>query len=178
MACPTGQHIRGTVAGEGIIQAVAGAVDHVRPGEGQLLDIGAQREAHAALDMVRAFIGLFHHRIACAHDVGVVACPTGQHIRGTVAPEDVGPTVPSPVDCSCAKQRQVLEIGPQGPGHVTLDRVRAFIGLFHHRIARAHHVNVVSKPTGHAVHAGSAIEDVIPQAAMEQINAGIPNKRI
>ena len=62
------------IAGERVGERVAGGVDGGRAGQGQVLDVGAERVADAALDRVGALPGELGDHVAGRVDhVGVVA---------------------------------------------------------------------------------------------------------
>ena len=77
VAGSTREHIDPTIAGEHVVERIAGPVQIGRAGEGQVLHMGAQRVGHAALHRIDAFVGQFSHDIARHIDhVGVIVGPT------------------------------------------------------------------------------------------------------
>ena len=71
---PTGELVVFAIAGDGVGQAVAGAVDDAYAFQDQVFDIGAQREAHHRLDCVAAFVEFLDRFVQnVVHVVAVVA---------------------------------------------------------------------------------------------------------
>ena len=99
-------------------------------GQGQVLELGAQRPAEARLDRVGAAGGELGHDVAgTVDDIGVVAGAAGHRVVAGaaveavvagVAGEDVGERVAGAVDGGRAGQGQVLELGGEGPGDARL----------------------------------------------------------
>ena len=80
--CTAVQSIVGGVAGEHIVQRIAGAVDGICASQGQVFNMGAQRVTGAGLNQINAFVGRFHHNIRrVIHNVGVVARTTDQCVN-------------------------------------------------------------------------------------------------
>ena len=151
IACATREQVRRTVADQCIVQLVAGPVDGCGPNEGQSLEIRPQRPGHVAVHEIGPLSGLFHHRIARAHKVGIVAGSARQHIRCTVAREDVIQTVPRSVDSPSPREGQVLDIGAQRESHIAQHQIRPLIGGLHHRIACAHLIGVIARVPKHMI---------------------------
>ena len=68
------ERVVAAVAGEDVGERVAGAVDVGAAGQGQVLDVGAERVADRRLHRVGALVERFRHHVAgVVDDVGVVA---------------------------------------------------------------------------------------------------------
>ncbi|MNY05826.1 hypothetical protein D3C86_1385570 [compost metagenome] len=84
------QGIDGAVAGEHVVQCIASAADRRRPGERQVLQVGAQRPRQARLDRVLPLVGTFIHDIGGGiHDVGVVSRATAHRVIAGPADQSV-----------------------------------------------------------------------------------------
>ena len=78
------------VADQRVVGSVAGGVDRARAGQRQVLDIGAQRVADAALHRIDARARALGHRIAGGvDDVGVVARAAAHGVVAGAAAENV-----------------------------------------------------------------------------------------
>ena len=115
------QNVVAGVAGECVVQRVAGGVDVAGAGQRQVLDIGAQRVADAGLHRVGALVAAFRHHVAGAvhhidvvaraADQGVVASAAIEGVVAGIAGERVVQRVAGGIDVAGAGQRQVLDIG-------------------------------------------------------------------
>src|SRR5205085_1942884 len=80
----------GGVAGDGVGERVAGAVDRGDAGQDQVLDVGAEGVGNRGLDGVRAFARGLGDRVGgVVHDIGVVAGAAGHRIRAEASVERV-----------------------------------------------------------------------------------------
>ena len=138
------ENVVAAVAGEGVVEAVAGAVDVGAAGQGQVLDVGAERVGDRRLHRVGAFAERLRHHVAgVVDDIGVVAdaadqevgaqaaiervvaSAAGEHVDAAVAGEDVVEGVAGAVDVGAAGQGQVLDVGAERVGDRRLHRVDA-----------------------------------------------------
>ncbi len=182
------------VAGDRVIEGVAGAVDIRRAGQLQVLDVGRQRIGHGRPDRIHAVAGRLVHPIAgVVDDVGVVTRPAVhgvragaavqgvvpafagqevvavhavQHVRRVVADESVVQAVARAFQAGAAGQLQDFDIRTQGVVDPRLDGVRSIAGVFDHGVARVvHHVGVVTRTAGHCVGARAAVESIVAAVA-------------
>ena len=185
VAAAAGEDVVAGVAGDDVGVAVAGAVDVAAAGQGQVLDIGAERVADRRLHRVGAAAhgGGFRHHVAGVVDhVGVVAVAAGQRVRAyaavegvvaAVAGDDVGVAVAGAVDVGAAGQGQVVDVGAEREAHRRLHQVGAFAGIFGHHVAGVvDQIGVVAGTALHGVGARAAVEDVVAAAADERVGAG------
>ena len=80
---PAVEDVAAGIAGNDVGVAVAGAVDVGAAGQGQVLDIGAERVADRRLHRVGAGAhggGFRHHVAGVVDDIGVVAVAAGQGV--------------------------------------------------------------------------------------------------
>jgi hypothetical protein len=129
------------VAGDDVGERVAGAVDVGAAGQGQVLDIGAERVADRRLHRVGAAAhgGGFRHHVAGVVDhVGVVAVAADQRVGAdaavegvvaAVAGDDVGVAVAGAVDVAAAGQGQVVDVGAEREAHRRLHQVGASLAF-------------------------------------------------
>ena len=180
VASAAGEAVRCIVARKRVVQAVAGPVDGPHTRKREVLDIGLQGPGYVALDPVHTFTDVFHHRIADAHPIDVVARAPGQHIRRAVkaAFENVVQAVAGAVDGVCPDEGQVLNVGAQRPGYVALDPVHTFTDVFHHRIADARIIGIVAGAACQDVVAEPPIEIIIAEASHETIIAVEPKEGV
>ncbi len=83
------QGLRAVPARQDVVLGVALAVGQV-VGEGEVLDIGAERVGHRSRDGVDAFAGVLHHHVARVIDgVAVVALAPDQGVAAAIASEAV-----------------------------------------------------------------------------------------
>ena len=64
VAEPAGERVAAAVSGDDVVEPVAGAVDVGGPGQGEVLDVGAEREADRRLHRVGALVGVLGHHVA------------------------------------------------------------------------------------------------------------------
>ena len=177
---PPLRHVVAGVAGEDVVGRVAGAVDGARPGQGQVLDLGAERVGQCRLDGVGAAAGeLGRHVAGVVDDVGVVAVAAGHRVGagaavepvvGGVAGEDVGERVAGAVDRRRAGQDQVLDVRRQRVGDARPDRVGAGGGRSVTASASGvDDVGVVAEAAADHVVAGAAVEHVGCAVAGEDV---------
>ena len=117
------ERVVAAVAGDDVGIAIAGAVDVGAAGQGQVVDIGAERVADRRLHHVGAFAESLGDRIAdIIDDVGVIAEAAGHGVSAgaavegvvaAVAGDDVGIAVAGAVDVGAAGQGQVVDIGAE-----------------------------------------------------------------
>ena len=91
-----GEHVDAAVAGDDVVEAVAGAVDVSGAGQGQVLDICAERVSDRRLHRVGAGAdagGFRHHIAGVVDDVGVVAGAADHSVGAAGAVERVGASV-------------------------------------------------------------------------------------
>ena len=161
---------------------VAGAVDVGAAGQGQVLDIGAERVADRRLYRVGARVerlrdhvaGVIDHVgvVAEAADHGVGADAAVEHVVAAVAGDDVGVAIAGAVDVGAAGQGQVLDIGAERVGDRRLHRVGALVERLRHHVAGiVDDVGVVAGTAAHRVSAGPAVKRVIARAAGDEIVA-------
>src|SRR4029453_14843119 len=114
------EDVGGVVAGQGVGQVVAGAVDRVEAGQGQILDVRGETEGDRALHQVGAAAGdgLEDDVERIVDDIGVVAeaavhrVGAGlavENVGAAVADQDVGLKIAGAVDIAGAGQGQVLD---------------------------------------------------------------------
>jgi hypothetical protein len=172
--------VRPAVAGERVVERVAGAVDVGGPGQDQVLDIGAERVGERALDRVGALVHQFDHRVAgVVDDIGVVAGAARHRVgpgaaveavRSAVAGQHVVERVAGAVDVGGAGQDQVLDIGAERVADRALDRVSALVHQLRHRVAGVvDDIGVVAGAARHRVGPGAAVEAVRPAVAGERV---------
>ena len=164
------------VAGELVVEVIAGAVDVGIALQHQIFDIGAEREGGGAADVVGALVGQLDHLIAgVLHHVGVVAGAAGQDVDACVVADRVSERVAGAVDVAGAGQIQVLDIVGQREVNAGGDEIGALARLLDHLVAGAVHVIViVTGSAQHGVVAGAAVEIVAVEAAIQAIGAGEP----
>src|SRR5262249_34161921 len=139
------------VADDGVEQPIAAAVDVGAAGQGQALDIGAQRVAYGADHLVGAGVGRFHRLVAGIVDEidvvagaavhGVRAQSAVQRVRAGAAGGDVVALAADArgVAAGGAEQRDRVgsdEIG-QARAHTVVDQNR--LGV-HHAVGSEYHV--------------------------------------
>ena len=126
VAAATGENVVAGIAGDDVGVGVAGAVDVGAAGQGQVLDIGAERVGDRRLHRVGALVERFRRHVAGVVDnVGVVTGAADQRVGAGaavervvagVAGDDVGVAVAGAVDVGAAGQGQVLDIGAERVG--------------------------------------------------------------
>ena len=180
------------IAGEDVVERVAGTIDVGRPGQRQVLDAAdgmdrvGKAEAHRGLNRVRAVAtGLVDHvaRIvdhigvvarAAEHRVGtgtaiesIVAAKPGQDIRAAIADEDVVEIVAGTIDVGRPGQRQVLDAaqGMNRVGKAEGDR-------------RLNQVNTVA--TGLVNHVAGIVDHigVVARATEHRVGTGTAIQRV
>ena len=114
------QDIVAGIADDGVVARVADAIDVARVGEGEILQVVAQREADRRLHRVSACAPILGDGVAgIVDDIGVVTGTAGHRVRSGSAVEDIAAevagdrivcAVPRAIDIRAAGQRQVLEI--------------------------------------------------------------------
>ena len=155
------ENICGAVTGQNIIEAVAGPIDRGRARQGEGFEVGAQGPAHIALHRIDACIRRLDHRISGTHDIGVVAGPSSQYVRGTVARQDIVQRVAGAVDGRGAREREVLDIGPEGVRHRALHAVGPFVCQLGDDIPGCiHDVGVIPRATDQGIRPRPAIQHV------------------
>ena len=86
------EHIAPRIAGDGIVLAIACAIDRRSARERQVLDIVAEREGDRRLHTVRALAHIFRHDIASAvDDIGVVARTANHRVSARTANQHIRP---------------------------------------------------------------------------------------
>ena len=192
--------VRRTIAGQGVVAGVAGAVDCRRPGQDQAFDVGSERVGDRAFDPVIAAGRQFDDAVgavvddeqviaeAAVHGVhpgaavqrvvavaagqGIVAIKSAEAVGGGIAGHVVFKRVAGSADAAGAGQRQVFKGGPQRPGHRGAHQIGAFAGRLHQHIrGRVDREDVVSGAADHAVVAGAAGQQVIAAAADQGVVA-------
>ena len=172
------------IAAEHVGQPIAGAVDVAAAGEGQVLQVGAQREADRSEHRVdhAGHRGKFAYRVArIVHHIGVGARasdqrvgagPAVEHVRRGIAGDDIVEPVARAVDGGGSRQRKVFKVGPQRVADRGLHRVGAFIQVLGDDIARVvQHVGVVAEASGHDIGSGAPVQPVVGRVAGEAVVA-------
>ena len=183
VAAAAGEDVVAGVAGDDVGVAVAGAVDVAAAGEGQVLDVGAERVGDRRLHRVGALVGRFRDHVAgVVDDVGVVAgaavivsapAPPSRVLLPLLPVSDVVERVAGAVDVAAAGQRQVLDIGAERVADRRLHRVGAFAErLGHHVAGVVDDVGVVAGAAAHRVGAGAAVERVVAAVAGDDVGVG------
>ena len=194
--------VGGTVAGNRVVQGIAGTVDGLAAGKLEILDIASQGIADRGLDRVVALIRRFDDPVTgIIHHVAIVAGTTGHGIGTAAAIEKViAPIAEQRVGPVHAEQGAVSVVGPQhvvqavaGAGERTiprqvqvlhvvakgvvdggLHRIEPFIGhLGHHISGIIDHVGVVAGSTGHGVCSRAAVQAVVTGITGEDVVQGI-----
>ena len=169
-----------SVAGQDVIQRIAGCVDRCRSRQGQPFDIGRQRIADRRKDQIGALTGILDHRIAgIVDDKGIVADPARHHIRPRPAVQHVRQHVAGKVvveriarrpDGIRPGQDEILDIRAQRIIDRGADEIDALAGMFHHHVADVVDlVAVVAQPPDQRVGAGPAIEHVVARVARDHV---------
>ncbi|CAF0856079.1 unnamed protein product [Rotaria sp. Silwood1] len=147
------EHVVGDVAGEAVVQLVAGGVDVAGAGQHQALDVGAEREADARTNRVRALAAELGDGVAEVVDDRVVA---------GVAGEAVGQLVAGAVDIGAARQHQVLDVGAERERDAAAHGIRALAGCLGDGVTGVvDDVDVVAGAAGHRVGTRAAVEGVV-----------------
>ena len=143
--CRTGtaiEDVRGAIAGDDVVQGVAGAVDRARPSQRQVLDVAygvngiSKAEADRRLNQVRAVAaGLVDHVARIVDHIGVVARATEHRVRTGTAIQPgccaallpvrmLLRALPVPLIALDPSQRQVLDVayGVDSIGEAEADR--------------------------------------------------------
>ena len=180
VAGAAGQTVGTGIPGQHVGEIVAGAVDVRRSGQGQVFDIGGKGIGDARLNEIGTLGRNFRHDItrviddigvvAGAADQGVGTGAAGQGVVAGVAGQDVGEAVAGSVDGTCARQRQVFDVGGQRVGHARLHEVGTGPGTF------GDHIGGVIDDIG--VVAGAADQGIGPGAAVEHVAATVASQRI
>ena len=177
------------VAGQRVGASIAGAVDVARPRQGQVLDIGAQRVADAALhrigaragtlrhhvarciDHIRVIAGAAQHRVVARAAVeSVVAAAAAQHVVARVADQRIVECIAGSVDVAGPCQDQVLDVGAQRVADAALDRIGALTRELRNRIAgRIDDVGVITLAAEQFVIARPAVQGVVAGQAGDHI---------
>ena len=189
VAAAAGENVVAGIAGDDVGVAVAGAVDVAAAGQGQVLDIGAERVADRRLHGVGALADEFRRQVAgIVDDVGIVAdaahhgVGAGATIEGVVAAvagEDVGVTVAGAVEVGGPGQGEVVDIGAEREAHRRLHEVGAFAGIFGHHVADVvDQIGVVAGTPLHGVGARAAVEDIVAAAAGERVGGGCADEGV
>ena len=134
-----------------------------------MFEIGPQRPRHVALNRVRPFTDIFHHRVARAHIIDVAACPTDQHVRATVPAQRVAQAVARPVNRRGPDEGEVLHTGCERIGNGTLDGVYPAPDLCNHIVQVVHEIGVVPGSTRHGVY---------PKSTIKYVRAVVPEQRV
>ena len=154
------------------------------PVSGQVVDIGAEREADRRLYRVGALVERLGHHVAdVVDDVGIVAEAAGhgvgpdatvEDVVAGVAGNDVGVAVAGAVDVGAAGEGQVLNIGTERVGDRRLYRIGAFVERLGHHVAGViDHVSVVADATHHRVDACAAVERVVTAVAGDDVGIAV-----
>jgi hypothetical protein len=178
------ENIVAAVAGDRVVEPVAGAVDIAAAGQGQILDIGADGVGDRRLHRVGARVERFRHHVAGvvdhigvvaeAADHGVGAGAAIENVVAAVAGDRVGEAVAGAVDVAAAGQRQVLDIGADGVGDRRLHRVGARVEHLRHHVADVvDDIGVVAEAADHGVGAGAAVEDVVAAVAGDRVGEAV-----
>ena len=183
------EYVVAGVAGQHIVQGIAGGVDRRSSGQGQVLDIGAQRIGDRRLHYVGARACRFGHDIArIVDDIGVVASSTNQCVGTDTAIKDIGATVASQqvvvsvagcVDGHRPGQGQVLDIRTQCVTDRCIDAVRAFVGILGDYVRSAiHDIGVVADATDHRIVTRATVQRVVAGAAGQRVGSRIAGQHI
>src|SRR6185436_4273263 len=177
------KYVVAIVAGERVIERIAGGVDVPGAGEGQVLQVRPEGEAYRGLHAVDAARhpgqGLDHLVEHVVHDIGVVArapahrvgaSATVEQVVAGIAGERVVERIAGGVDVGRAGEYKVLDVVRQAIAHRGLHGVGAAGGILGRDIARiVHHVDVV---------AGSADHFVGPDTAIEPVRCGVAGEDV
>ena len=183
VACACGEDVGGAVAGQRVVQFVAGGVDGGGAGEGEVFHFCAEGETNACKHRVNTCpLELKHHITEIVDDIGVVAeipiqvvrpRTSVQHVVGVVA----GDRVVQRVACSADPQRtrvvrvqdQILNVGTQRVTDHAHNCVRAFVRVFDHHLRRTNnHVSVVTQAATHRGVAAASAQGVIASCAQNR----------
>ena len=172
------EHVHPEIAGQNVVKLVARPVDRPKiSGKSQVLEIGPQRPAHSgAHHQIRALIGVFHHHgIAHTYIIGIVACPTSEHIHPEIAGQNVVKLVARPVDPRGPGKGQVLESGPYCETHGAPHRIDALVCLLRHDIpSLVHHIGIVARAAEHRICPRAAGQHVGRAVAREGVSQTVP----
>ena len=93
-----------------------------------------------------------------------------EHVVATVADEGIRERVAGAIQVRRADEREIFEIGPHAVADGTLNGVEALVQVLGELIAWiVHHIGVITGP---------ADQNVCPRAAVEQVVAAAPIKRV
>ena len=176
----TVQQVVAGIAGQHVLQFVAGAVEVGRAHQAELLDVGVQRPAKPRLDRVCALVRRLGHDIAGnVDDVRVVAQTARhrvdaraaiQHVVAAVAGQRVCEVVAGAIDRRGAGQDQVLDVGAELIRCRRLHQIGAAAGRLDDDVVRLiDDIGVVAEPARHRVRAGLAVEYVLAGIAEQRI---------
>ena len=178
------QHVGTGIAGDLVVEFVAGAGDVGAAGQHQVLEVAPQRVAQGRDHGVGTAVGVFSHHVAGVVDhVGVVAPAAGhrvgalaavQHVPAGVAGQGVVQLVAGAVDAGGPGEQQVLQVVAQRVGDGRAHRVAALGGDFGHHVAHVvHHVGVVARAADQAVGTRAAVEAVAAAVAGDLVGQAV-----
>src|SRR6185369_14532360 len=149
------QDVGAAVAGDDIVQSVAGAVGIGGTGERQLLHVVGEGIACRRIHGIIPFPDVLHHGIAAAvHDIGIISPPAGEGVHATVADDGVGIGVAGAIDVGAAGQDQLLDVFRERIGSRGVDGVGTLACVLQHQVGGVVHViGVVVAHAGEDVHA-------------------------
>ena len=175
--------IEGVVPGgadKGVAQPVPRGPQR-RPGQGEVLDLGAQRPVEGGDNRVDASARGFGDHVACVIDKVFVAALSADHrVVARAAVQVVGKGgAGQPVVQRIAKghargagQGQVLDLRRQGPVEAGDHRVMAAARGFGRGVAGVvDPVGIVARAARHGIGAGPAVERVVPAARVDGVVA-------
>ena len=174
------QHVVAGVAGELVVQRVAGAGQVFKAGELQVFQVGAQHIGQRRADGVGAGVGAFRDGVARGvHHIGVVAQATGhgvvaasavEHVVAAVAGEHVVVGVATAIDVGGAGELQAFDVFTQRETDAGLHEVGSGTCRFGDGVAHVvRHIGVVAQAAGHGVGAQAAVDQVVAVVAGELV---------
>ena len=184
---PAIEEVVAVVADQHVVQGVAGAVEVIAAGEGQVFQVGTEGVAdrsHHGVDFARQGAGFADDVLEVVDDVSVVAGaadhPVGaeaavEHVVAAVAEQDVVQGVAGAVDVGAAGQGQVFDVGTKGVVDRSLDGVdfgQRSAGFDHVIADVIHHIGVVAGPADQGVRTAHAVEHVVQRIAGQHIVKG------
>ena len=173
------------VAGEAVVEPIAGAVDIAGAGQDQVLDLVLEVVADRAVDDVGAAAGRLDDDVeavvdeigivAAAADHGVAAGAAVEDVGARIAGEDVGEAVAGAVEVAGAGEDEPLDLGAENVVQRALDGVGAAARQLGHDVAGiVDDVGVVAERRPHGVGADAAVEDVGGIVADQDVGEALP----
>ena len=159
------------VAGECVIERIAGGVGCRYAGQRQVLKVIAKRERHRGLHGVRAFRSILGNGVALViHNISIVAratqqrvgvCAAIEYVVAGVANDAIGSGIAGAVDRGGAGQHQVFHLGRQRVCHAGFHRVEPAARQFVDRITNViNNIGVIPRAASHGVRACATVQRV------------------